>query len=163
MPLHCVCAYMCVFQWALSTLVWGMQCGLGASSQADRLCLQRWRGRGGQARGLQIHRSSSLFALQWFSHQTRLLNQGPPLNKDRQLCPHQMPPPPPWSLCVPTRVLSFGTLFYLASTLFSLSLSLSCFDWLLFPGLSQMGKHYVASVAFSWCLTRLLWRMKKGL
>lgn len=74
-----------------------MQCGLGASSQADRLCLQRWRGRGGQARGLQIHRSSSLFALQWFSHQTRLLNQGPP--------PQQRPPIMPTSDAPPTTLV----------------------------------------------------------
>lgn len=86
-----------VQQCALSTAVWGMHCGLGASSQANRLrasCLQRRRGRGGRPEDSGSAAAlSSLFALQWFSHQTRLLNQRPPLTKAANYASMRCPPP----------------------------------------------------------------------
>ncbi len=113
----CVCVQQC----ALSTVVWGMQCGSGASSQANRLrasCLQRQRGRGGRPENSgSTTTPSSLFALRWFSHQTRLLNQRPPSTKTANYASARCPP-----LCcfrVPIRVLSFSTPFYVASILFS--------------------------------------------
>lgn len=139
-----------VQQCALSTAVWGMHCGLGASSQANRLrasCLQRRRGRGGRPEDSGSAAAlSSLFALQWFSHQTRLLNQRPPLTKAANYASMRCPPPP-CRFRVPIRVSSFSALFYVASTV-----SL----WLIFPGLGQMGKHSDASLTFSWSLCNSL-------
>ncbi len=102
-----------------------MQCGLGASSQASgpwASCLQRQRGRGGRPEDSRSATAlSSLFALQWFSHQTRLLNQRPLSTKTANYVQMRCPPPCPFR--VPSRVLSFSTRFYLASTLFSLALA----------------------------------------
>lgn len=79
---------------------WDMQCGLGASSQENRLwasCLVVYRDREGEGRGgwsgnsRSVSAFSSLFALQWFSHQTCLLNQGPPLTKTANYAPMKCP------------------------------------------------------------------------
>lgn len=130
-----------------------MQCGLGASSQANRLrasCRVVYRDKGGRGDWIENSRSaatlSSLFALQWFSHQTCLLNQGPHSTKTANCVPMSCPPFCPFS--VPTQVLSFSTLFYLPSNSF-----LSCCVRLIFPGFCQVGKHCVGSLAFPRCLS----------
>lgn len=82
-----------------------MHCGLGASSQANRLrasCLQTRRGRGGRPEDSGSAAAlSSLFALQWFSHQTRLLNQRPPLTKAANYPSTRWGPPPTLPLSCP--------------------------------------------------------------
>lgn len=147
---------------------WDMQCGLGASSQENRLwasCLVVYRDREGEGRGgwsgnsRSVSAFSSLFALQWFSHQTCLLNQGPPLTKTANYAP--MKCPVLFFFCVPNRVLSFSTPFQLASIPFSLALSNLFF---------HVSLQWENCVLHLWpfprvcaTLTKALWRMKKDL
>lgn len=107
-----------------------MLCGLGASSQANRLrasCLQRQRGRGGRPEDSRSSAAlSSLFALQWFSHQTQPIKSKPPFDKDRQLCLDEMPPT--LQLSYPPFFLSFSAPFCLAPSVFSLFIRLTSFS-----------------------------------
>lgn len=107
---------MCSVHGGVRYAVWlgGKQSGKRAVSQLST----ETEGEGWPARRLQICHSSlsSLFALQWFSHQTRLLNQRPPSTKTANYVQMRYPPPCPFR--VPSRVLSFSTLFYLTSTHF---------------------------------------------
>lgn len=149
-----------VQQCALSTAVWGMHCGLGASSQANRLrasCLQTRRGRGGRPEDSGSAAAlSSLFALQWFSHQTRLLNQRPPLTKAANYPSTRWGPPPnPAAFVSPSG-------FHPSLPCFML-LPLSRFD--LFSQVSvkweNTAMHLWPSPGLCATLSRPLWRMKK--
>lgn len=80
LPCLCTCAAAgCVL------MVWGMRCGWRATSQQTggkpvvELSAETWGG--GASNSWIATALSSLFALQWFSHRTCLLNQGPPSTK----------------------------------------------------------------------------------
>lgn len=105
--------------------------------------------RGGLARKPWIcHSSFSMFALQWFSHLTCLLNQGPPLNESDNYAPMSCNPP------ILFHILSLCCFFYIPYQ--------PCF--ILLPPVSSFAlcdlsfqvlvkwENTVASLAFSQCL-----------
>lgn len=154
-------AAVCSVRDGVRYAVWleGKQSGKQAVSQLPG-CLQRpsWGGMGGLENSRSATAPSSLFALQWFSHQTCLLNQGPPSTKTANYVPMRCPPLHPVPFVCPPG-LYHSVLCFILPPLFSFLLCLTYFSRSWSNGKTLL--HLWTSPGVCATLSEPLWRMKK--